>query len=137
MNEEDLLEKIKATLISKLAFETDNDRIEFLVGKINENIKPPKLVNAKNVNIRAIYLVNDLINSHGGRFDSQELSKLRDLIIDTPIMVGHNRKEAPLARTFFAEIVKVGDVTWLKTYFYWPKTADGVNDTFLQNIDSE
>jgi len=136
MNEEELLKKINETLFGKLSFENDKHRVGFLVGKINENVKPPKPVTAQNVNIRAIYLVNDLINSHGGRFDNAELNKLRDLIIDTPILIGHNRKEAPMARSFYAELVKIGKITWLKSYFYWPNSGDSSDDKFLRNIDA-
>jgi hypothetical protein len=79
-------------------------------------------------------VVNDLVNSHGGRFRREDLTKLCELIIDTPVLVGHNRAETPLARTFHAELEERGDVLWLKSYFYWPKS--GEQDDLLLKIDS-
>jgi hypothetical protein len=105
-----------------------------LIDKINGVIQPPKPAAAENVNIRAMYLVNDLVNSHGGRFRREDLAKLCELIVDTPVLVGHNRAETPLARTFYAELEEKGGVLWLKSYFYWPKSDE--KDDLLLKIDS-
>jgi hypothetical protein len=80
-----------------------------------------------------MYVVNDQVNSHGGRFRGGDLLHLCMLIADTPVLIGHNRVGEPMARTFHAEVEKRGDVLWLKSYFYWPKTE---NDDFLAKIDS-
>jgi len=135
------LEKITVTLSRKgtttagnLAFGPPDDRVAFLVSRINERIKPPRPVTAENVNIRAMYLVNDKINTHGGRFRRADLHDLCKLIADTPVLVGHNRAGQPLARTFHAELEMKEGVLWLKSFFYWPK-SDGI-DEFRDKIDS-
>ena len=130
------MEKLTERLIGCLALDSPHDRISFLINKINENIKPPRQATSENVNIRAMYVVNDLVNSHGGQFRREDLAHLAKLIIDSPVLVGHNRSEAPMARTFHAELEEKGDVRWLKGYFYWPKEADSANDDLLQKIDS-
>jgi hypothetical protein len=128
------LEKITETLIGSLSLGDPEDRRAALIDKINSVIKPPKPATAENVNIRAMYVVNDMINSHGGRFRREDLSKLCELIADTPVLVGHNRSETPLARTFHAELEERGGVLWLKSYFYWPRTEG--SDELLLKIDS-
>ena len=105
-----------------------------LIDRINNVIKPPRPATAENVNIRAMYVVNDLVNSHGGQFRREGLARLCELIVDTPVMIGHNRAGTPLARTFYAEITEKDGVIWLKSYFYWPR--DDQKDDLLLKIDS-
>ncbi|UCC79012.1 MAG: hypothetical protein JSW64_12140 [Candidatus Zixiibacteriota bacterium] len=130
------MEKITETLSGELSIDKPGERKSFLINRINEVIKPPRLATENNVNIRAMYLLNDLVNSHGGRFERDELSALCELILDTPVMIGHNRAEAPMARTFHAELEEKGDVIWLKSYFYWPSREEGAADEILDKIDS-
>jgi hypothetical protein len=129
-----ILEKITEVLIGSLSLGDPEDRRAALIDQINNIIKPPKPATAENVNIRAMYVVNDMINSHGGRFRRDDLSKLCDLIADTPVLVGHNRAETPLARTFHAELEERSNVLWLKSYFYWPRSEG--SDELLLKIDS-
>ncbi len=123
-------------LIARLSVNNPEERTAFLINKINDSIKPPQPVTAENVHIRAMYIVNDLVNSHGGQFRREDLYKLCDLLVDTPVLVGHNRSNPPLARTFHAEPVEDGSILWIKSYFYWPRSADGVNDELAMKIDS-
>ena len=129
------MEKITEILVGSLALGLLDDRMAFLVERINDVIKPPRKATMENVNIRATYLVNDLVNSHGGRFRRDDLSRLSDLICDTPVLVGHKRSDIPLARTFYAELEERDGVTWLKSYFYWPK-ENVLHDDLLLRIDS-
>jgi hypothetical protein len=129
-----MLEKITEILIGSLSLDTPDARKAALIDKINTVIKPPREATADNVNIRAMYVVNDLVNSHGGQFRREDLIKLCELIVDTPVLVGHNRAETPLARTFHAELEERGNALWLKSYFYWPKC--GAQDDLLLKIDS-
>jgi hypothetical protein len=125
---------ITEILIGKLSLDDSPDRRASLADKINCVIKPPRLATVDNVNIRAMYVVNDLVNSHGGQFRREDLSKLCELMADTPVLIGHNRAETPLARTFHAELEARGNVLWLKSYFYWPKSDR--EDDLLLKIDS-
>jgi hypothetical protein len=127
---------ITEILSGELSIDNPAERKAFLIDRINNVIKPPRPATEDNVNIRAMYLLNDLVNSHGGCFGRAELLALCALILDTPVMIGHNRAEAPLARTFHAELEKKGEVLWLKSYFYWPSRGDGNPDEILEKIDS-
>jgi len=130
------LEKITETLSGELSLDKPDQRKAFLIERINSVIKPPRPATENNVNIRAMYLLNDMVNSHGGRFEQSELSAICRLILDTPVMIGHNRAEAPMARTFHAELEEKADLLWLKSYFYWPNRGDGSADEILEKIDS-
>ena len=130
------MDKLTEILIEKLSVRKPEERIEFLIDRINESIKPPKKVTQENVNIRVMYIVNDRVNSHGGRFKRADLLGLCGLIVDTPVLIGHNRAGEPLARNFHAELEHKDGALWLKSYFYWPRVPDGERDTLLEKIDS-
>lgn len=127
---------ITEILSGEISLDDPAERKASLIDKINRVIRPPRPATENNVNIRAMYLLNDLVNSHGGRFERDELSTISKLILDTPVMIGHNRAEAPLARTFHAELEEKDDILWLKSYFYWPSRSDGNPDAVLEKIDS-
>jgi hypothetical protein len=129
------LEPGRETLIGSLCLESLDNRLDHLIQILNQNIKPLKTAAPENVNIRAMYIVNDRVNSHGGRFHIDDLEKLAILLIDTPVLIGHDHSKPPMARTFHAEIESRENQIWLKSYFYWPK-SESANDNFLQNIDS-
>jgi hypothetical protein len=130
------LKDLREILVGRLAVSAVDKRLDFLAEQINRNINPPRRATADNVNIRVMYLLNDLVNAHGGRFRKTDLSNLCRLIVDTPVLIGHDRSSAPLARNFHAELEQKDGILWLKSYFYWPKVAEGENDRLLDMIDS-
>ena len=130
------MERITELLIGRLSLDKPGERLAFLVDEINRVIKPPRAATCDNVNIRAMYIINDLINSHGGRFRGEDLAGICEQIRDTPVLVGHNRSDAPLARTFHAELEEKDGVQWVKSYFFWPRVTAGESDDLLLKIDS-
>lgn len=130
------MERLREILIGNLSVSHPDERIDFLVDQINKNINPPRKATLDNVNIRVMYLLNDLVNSHGGRFGQADLASLGKLIVDTPVLIGHDRSSAPLARNFHTELERKEESLWLKSYFYWPKSNDGESDQLLEKIDS-
>jgi hypothetical protein len=105
-----------------------------LVREINDSIRPPQPIRGDTVYIRAMYIVSDQINSQGGRFDEEGLERLVELLVDSPVMVGHKRSSLPVARNFKAVKLSSDDRVWVKTWFYWMKDAAGAGD-LLRNID--
>ena len=130
------MEKLTELLIGHLSLDSPDDRRAFLIEQINRAIGPPQAATSENVNIRAMYIVNDLVNSHGGRFHRDDLGRIAGLLVDSPVLVGHNRADMPLARTFHAELETRDSVEWIKSYFYWPKSVDGQPDDLERKIDS-
>ncbi len=105
-----------------------------LIDLINNNINPPTPVEADDVYVRAMYVVSDEVNSFGGRFPSEEHSRLVALLVDSPVMIGHRKDKLPIARNFHARTVDREGRRWIKSYFYWLKSARGADD-LLENID--
>jgi hypothetical protein len=94
-----------------------------LVFLINSRIKPPKPVAKEDIFVRTMFLVSDEVNSYGGRFPLDELYKIAQLVIDSPVMVGHTKEKLPIARNFKAEVVEKDGQNWVKVWFYWLKSA--------------
>lgn len=112
-----------------------------LIELINARIRPPRPVRRGEVYIRAMYIVSDSVNSYGGRFPAEEHQRIADLLVDTPVMVGHSKEKLPVARNFHAVVERKapsqkGEPTsWVKVYFYWAKgTKEG--EDLKTNIDS-
>ncbi len=105
-----------------------------LINLINLNISPPAVVEEDDVHIRAMYIVSDQENSFGGCFPVDEHEKLCELLIDSPVMVGHRKDHLPIGRNFYAKRIEKEGQQWVKCYFYWLKNADGA-ETLRENID--
>jgi len=127
------MQNLSGALMARLADSTEvyNDD---LIDEINRHIDPPRPIVAGEVNIRAMYIVSDQVNSQGGRFATEDFSLVASLLIDSPVMIGHKRDSLPVARNFKTDIVEDNGHTWIKSYFYWMKN-DEQADALLRNID--
>jgi hypothetical protein len=125
--------KLSGSLTARLADKNESYE-KRLVDEINVCIKPPRPVGPSDVHIRAMYIVSDQINSQGGCFAEDELDRLAGLIVDSPVIIGHQRDSLPLARNFKAHKVKIDGRMWVKSYFYWMKDSEGAED-LKNNID--
>jgi hypothetical protein len=105
-----------------------------LIDLINSNINPPNPLKADEVIIRAMYVVSDEVNSFGGRFPIEEHARLVELLVDSPVMVGHRKDKLPIGRNFHAVEVEEEEKRWVKTYFYWLVSAEGA-ESLRENID--
>jgi hypothetical protein len=105
-----------------------------LVDLINKNINPPTTVDKSDVYIGAMYVVSDEVNSFGGRFPVEEHEHLAHLLVDSPVMVGHRKDKLPIGRNFHAVVVQRDGRSWVKSYFYWLKSAEGA-EALKKNID--
>jgi hypothetical protein len=100
---------------------------------INERIRPPEPVTAGRVHVRSVRLISDAVNDHGGRFPAEEHAQLCELIVDSPVLIGHDRTRMPVARNFAARIHDDGDRRWVTVWFYWMRSTDG--DRLAADID--
>ena len=105
-----------------------------LVDLINTKIKPPEALSADDVYIRAMFVASDQVNSFGGKFPIDELQNLARFIIDSPVMVGHRKDRLPIGRNFFGKVEHKDGIHWVKSYFYWLKSAYNAED-LRRNID--
>ena len=132
---EELLGKIEARLQERSAGSTGGEEVsDDLIFLINSRINPPKPVTKEDVYARTMFLVSDEVNSYGGRFPKEELPKIAELVIDSPVIVGHTKERLPIARNFKAELVNKDGRTWVKVWFYWLKNSKDAL-SLKENID--
>jgi len=127
------MEKLKGQIqavLSEREISPDQD----LVSLINTRLTPPVPVTSDDVYIRAMYLVSDQVNSYGGRFPLDEQKRITELVIDAPVLMGHNKEKLPIGRNFKAELVDREGKTWVKVWFYWLKNYKGA-ESLQENID--
>ncbi len=101
---------------------------------INQRIAPKSAVTAESIFVGAMYLVSDQVNSFGGRFPFDEHQRLAELIVDSPVLVGHRKDSLPIARNFHAELVERNGERWVKCYFYWLRDSQGA-ESLKTNIE--
>ncbi len=95
-----------------------------ILSLINERIKPLSPVTESGVYVRSMYIVSDQVNSYGGRFPTEEFPRLLELLIDSPVLVGHRKDSLPVGRTFHATTVERDGRLWIKSSFYWLRNGD-------------
>jgi hypothetical protein len=120
--------------VSAQLAETIPEVSDELADLVNDNVNPPTPVKPGDIFVRTMLVVSDEVNSLGGRFPADEHARLAELLVDSPVLVGHRKDKLPLGRTFHAVIERRGDRQWVKTYFYWLRSAAGA-DNLLRNID--
>lgn len=101
---------------------------------INQRVAPDKPVAAEQIYVAAMYLVSDQVNSFGGRFPVEEHQRIAELLIDSPVLVGHRKDHLPIARNFHAELVNRDNESWVKSYFYWLRSVNDA-ETLKANIE--
>jgi hypothetical protein len=132
---EELLGRTKAKLEEKSPELMGNEEIpDELIFLINSRINPPRPVSKQDVYVRTMFLVSDEVNSYGGRFPKEELPQVAELVIDSPVIVGHTKERLPIARNFKAELVQKEGREWVKVWFYWLKNSKDAL-SLKENID--
>lgn len=120
-------------IIARLA-EPNEPVPSHLVTMINRNVKPPEPVTGDEVHIRSMYIVSDRVNSFGGRFPVEEHQRLAELLVDSPVLIGHRKDKLPVGRNFHAITTERNGRPWVRSYFYWLRSAEGA-DHLAENID--
>lgn len=132
-NEDSKMKKLLGQVQTELSEKEEQPSAD-LISLINSRIKPPVPVTAEEIFIRAMYLISDKVNSYGGCFPQEEHPHLAKLIIDAPVLIGHNKEKLPVARNFNTELVYRDNAPWIKVWFYWLKNSEGGN-SLKENID--
>ena len=112
------MEKLIGALSITTAGDTAEDKQQ-LVDEINRVAQPPQPVTVDTVHIGLLHAASNEINLQGGCFEAAELTLLSELIVDAPVMVGHQKQELPIGRVFKAEVIHRNGVPWLQAFFYW------------------
>lgn len=120
-------------VVAALAAPTDQIPTN-LIDLINDRIDPPNRLDPHDVHVRAMYVVSDEVNSFGGCFPPEEHPRLAELLVDSPVMVGHRKDKLPIGRTFHAVTTERDGRPWVKGYFYWLR-SDKDAERLRDNID--
>ncbi len=107
-----------------------------LTALINDRIKPPTPLSLAEVHVRAMRVVSDVVNDHGGRFPREEHQRLCDLLVDSPVMIGHDHSSLPVARNFAARCIDEGEHSWVEVWFYWRRGDGALHDQLAADIDA-
>lgn len=125
--------ELKGEIQAELA-EKAEEVSERLVGLINQHISPPVPVTKENIYIRTMFVVSDQVNSYGGCLPVEEHPNVARLLIDSPVLIGHNKDRLPIGRNFKSELVQRKGQNWIKVWFYWLKGTPQA-ETLLASID--
>jgi len=104
------------------------EKQQALVAEINRVVDPPVAVSVEDVFIRSMDVVSDEVNEHGGRFSPGEFGRLCELIVDSPVLIAHDKRQLPVGRNFKAEVIDRDGRPWVKVWFYWPRDTAAAQD---------
>ncbi len=102
---------------------------------IRQRIQPDGELRRDELAVRALYVVSDEINAYGGRFPRDEHQRIAQLLIDSPVLIGHRRDKLPFGRTFDAVLTERNGVPWVKSLIYW-HVADPIAQAVAEKIDA-
>jgi hypothetical protein len=97
---------------------------------------PPLVqLEADDIHVRRCRLASDAIDSRFGRFRSEDMLRLLQLVRGAPVLIGHDKRTLGVARFFGGEIENRDGITWIIPSFYWPNAHSGAADLRVM-IDS-
>lgn len=115
-------------ILARLSEGAESGEEQVHIDRINRAVDPERPVCAGEVYVRSMLVLSDRVNSFGGRFPAEEHGRLAELLVDSPVLVGHRKDSLPVGRTFHAECVERDGVPWVLSYFYWLKGTEGAED---------
>ncbi len=104
------------------AFGQRDDDKTALIEEINRTIRPAQPATADSVYIGVLMAASNQVNTQGGCFAREELAQLAELVVDSPVLIGHKKNELPIGRVFRGEIINRAGVPWLRALFYWHRS---------------
>ncbi len=93
-----------------------------LIAEINRTIRPAQPATTDSVYIGVLMAASNQVNTQGGCFAREELAQLAELVVDSPVLIGHKKNELPIGRVFRGEIINRAGVPWLRALFYWHRS---------------
>lgn len=124
--------ELSGILLSAQTKVTDND-----IAVINTLPNPPLLpVTVKDVYIRRCRLAGDAIDAGFGRFRTQDLQLLLEMVQGVPALVGHRKDSLGVARFFGGDVQheKASGISYIVPKFYWMRLHSASEDLKV-NID--
>lgn len=115
------MENLTGRLAVTALGECEYDKAQ-LIGEINRTIGPAQPATAESVYVGVLMAASNQVNTQGGCFAREELAQLAELVVDSPVLIGHKKNELPIGRVFRGEIINRAGVPWLRALFYWHRS---------------
>lgn len=97
---------------------------------------PPLIkLDPSDIHVRRCRLASDRMDSKFGRFRTDDLPNLLEMVHGAPVLVGHDRQTVGVARFFGGEVEEREGASWVIPSFYWPKAHSKAEDLRVM-IDS-
>ncbi|MDK9700859.1 MAG: hypothetical protein OEM52_11995 [bacterium] len=84
------------------------------------------------IHVRRCRLAGDAIDAKGGKFRTEDLSRLLELVQGAPTLIGHNRNHIAVARFFGGEIEQHDEHSYIVPKLYWLKGHSRAEDLRLE-----
>lgn len=102
---------------------------EQMITQINK-LSPSEL-NQSQVHVRKLKLTGNKLNSYYGQIRTSDLSRLAELTVGAPLLIGHQKDSKPIGRFFDAS----SDNEFVLASFYVPSARSDADD-LMADIDS-
>jgi len=93
---------------------------------------PPSGLKASELFVRRCRLAGDMTDGHQGKFRTEDLPKLLSMVHGIPLLVGHQKNQAPIGRFFGgsveSQLQEPENPSFIVPNFYWPISASYAND---------
>jgi len=97
---------------------------------------PPLVeLTAEDISVRRCRLASDAVDSRFGRFRTEDIPRLLELVQGAPVLIGHDKRTLGVARFFGGSVEQRDGATWVVPQFYWPRAHSGAEDLRVM-IDS-
>lgn len=104
------------------------------VKAINNLPNPPLMkITAKDVYVRRCRLAGDAVDAGFGRFRTDDMDRLLELVQGAPALIGHRKDTLGIARFFGGELERdeASGITYIVPKFYWMKDHSNAEDLRL------
>lgn len=126
-----LTQHLSGNLLRESCPATDED-----VSRIAGLPNPPLVkLTKEDIIVRKCRLASDRIDSRHGRFRTEELERLLDMVQGAPVLIGHDKRTVGVARFFGGSVEERDGVNWIIPKFYWPRAHSKSEDLRVM-IDS-
>ncbi|MFH0881659.1 MAG: hypothetical protein V2A56_01635 [bacterium] len=119
-----LSQHLSGTLLREPCTVSEQD-LKIIHGLANPPLLP---LSASEIYVRRCRLASDQIDSRYGRFRTENLPRLLELVQGAPVLIGHDRRTLGIARFFGGDVEKRDDISWIVPRFYWPRVHSQADD---------
>ena len=89
---------------------------------------PLESLTADSIYVRRCRLAGDVVDAKNGRFRTEDLPKLLEMVQGAPALIGHNRNSLAVARFFGGSIEEFDGHSYIVPKLYWLKAHSRAED---------